>query len=269
MLTLLSHDRILPCTAPIVTILLASLFSPRLQAQLPSTPGIHICQAHPESWHGFEGDCRWKRVSFEDTPGYDPPVITYKNVSIDRVFGQSLHNATCQDQLMSITDERKRIHSVTLSAAEEVGVDVDFGAVTILFAKIKASAHAKVTFNQEWVETFEETITVDTQIHLHPCQKMFYQVWKNKYEAAGYVHLWNHKITCRCFVHLDEQTHYCKKRTIFGEGRGFEYEGREWVQRGLLDPCPCANIVDDTDIVFEPTGPPIVSDDDTNSGGTD
>jgi hypothetical protein len=213
----------------------------------------HIHEAHPIWWHG-EGPDRFKRIYLSDDFEFDTPVVELTKSETDILFSMWAINSTCFPETSSVSQSVKRTHSVSLGASETFGGDIDLAAFA-LFAKLKATAHASVTFNQNWTDSTDDIKEISTSRTVYPCQILYFYAWKTKYEAEGTIECGSHKIICECMIHADQVTQFCNHITLAGKGIGWDGYGYEWVQRGLKDPCPCGVIEDGTEIVMDPAGP--------------
>ena len=218
---------------------LGLLFLPnRISAKQMTMAGNgHIHEDHPTWWHG-EGEDKFKRVYLSEDFEFDKPVVELTNSETDILFSVWAINNSCAPLTETITQTKSRTHSVTIGAEETFGATADLAA-NALFAKIKSTAHASVTFNQNWTGTYQDVTQITTERVVYPCQLLYFYAWKTKYEAEGTIECGSHKIICECMMHQDQVTQFCNWITLTGTGVGWDSYGSEWVQRGLNDPCPC------------------------------
>lgn len=217
--------------------------------------GGHIHDLHPTTLHGG-----YKRVSLGG-PGNSTPVVKLDSSNFETIFSEWLVNNSCNDSVERGNNYSREVtHKVhvTLTGSYEWGAEA---GATVLAAEVKATTKAKVELQGGWEGSWKESLSFSSKINLSKCQKIFYYFGKTKNVGSGTVTTWEHKIVCACQQHTNcnyRVTKYCDKRTLSGSGVGWGAHYGEHVQRGLVDPCPCDDIDDDTRPVLEPQVPGVI-----------
>ncbi len=232
------------------------LLSPSgLYGQAGAGGGGQIHDLHPTTLHSG-----YKRVSLGG-PGNSTAVVKLDSSNFVTIFSEWLVNNSCNDTVErgnSYSREVTHKVHVTLTGSYEWGAEA---GASILAAEVKATTKAKVELSGGWEGTWKESLSFSSKIKLSKCQKIFYYFGKTKNVGSGTITTWEHKIVCACQRHTNcnsQSTKYCDKRTLSGNGVGWGAHYGEHVQRGLVDPCPCSNIDEDTRPVLEPQIPGVI-----------
>lgn len=225
-------------------------WSQNLHAQ--GSGGQHIHQLHPTELHGA-----WRRIELAG-PGHTTPIVTLDSSNFELIFSEWLVNNTCNASVERGNEySRKVTHQVHVNLTGSYEYGAEAGA-SILAAEIKTTATARVELNFGWTGTWEESLSFSSKINLSKCQKVFYYFGKPKNVASGRVTTWEHKITCQINGGTRKYVNYCDRRTLSGNGVGWGAHYGEHVQRGLVDPCPCGDIDDDTRPTVDPQIPGVI-----------
>lgn len=198
--------------------------------------GEHVHDLHPTTSHGNQlADGGYaRRVALEDGEGFSS-IVTLDSDAWEVILDHIENNYTGTPVPVTISQQRSRTHSVSVGGEVSVGGSVEAEAGQ-LFAKLKATAEANVTFSGSWTGTYEEGINISSSNTVPPHWSYQYQYKKKSKTASGYVDCYDHKITCQCSNCTYQWVNYCNQVTLTGSAEGWGVESGNWYDLGSNEP---------------------------------
>jgi len=219
------------------------------------TFGQHIHKQHPNTTH----DGEWQRA-YLDGPGHSTPIVKLDSNSLHVIFSEWLTNSTCNEAVERGNNyERSVTHAVSVNLTGSYEWGAEAGA-KVLAAEMKATTKAKIELAFGWTGTWTEKLSFSSKVKLKKCQKIWYVFTKTRKKASGSVITWEHKMKCVNIKTGKSEYSFCDRRELSGKSVGWGTHVGEHVQRGLVKPCPCRDIDEDSVHVFDPSIPVPVPD---------
>lgn len=201
----------------------------------------HECGCHSSNWHSHEGDGYWqnwwKIVEWEAEYVYDLELIGASD-EWSRLVNRIHTNHDCVPSNAGNSVTTKVIHSVAVSGGFEIGGKLEWAAGT-LFAKCKLEAHAKVTGNETWTDTEEETIEITSSKDVSPCTRVRYFYDKFRRDRAFVMDAADARFVCRDFHSGKTEAYSCNRGELRSNGTGWDEVQDGWIFDGKL--CKCVN----------------------------